>query len=1131
MMDPVTTLIRHDGIAVIKVTNPPVNALSQKVQRALSDQLRLVLDNQSVQGVVMAADSSNGFFSSGADVSEFASFSQGKSFDPVNSWVYQGAENSPKPIVMAVDGICFGGGLEFALCCHARVATARSTFGLPELKLGIIPGLGGTQRLPRIVGFENAITWMLRSTTVNAKTAFETGLIEEIAVGNVVDAAANQALVLRGRLPTPLLKRSDRVGSFIRCKAIASHIAPLVKRLSAGGNMPHYEECLRVSLYGVQHGGEAGLKEEARAFMKLVTSPSSLGIIHLFFAARKTSKIPLGEVMRPARSIKSVGVIGGGLMGAGIATACIFAGMRVVIKEINDKFAAAAHGRVQRNLGRKAAAISMLTVSTEYSTLSDVDIVIEAAPEIPQLKQTIFADLEKTCKPDCILATNTSTINVDLIGMGCPKAHAQGRLIGAHFFSPAHKMPLLEIVRTENTSGETVADLLAFSKRIKKTPLVVGNCAGFAVNRMYFPQCMVATFLLAIGVDAYRIDEASEKFGLPMGPFKLVDFVGMDIGIAVNGVFNMAFADRAVSFPLVGEMVKAGRKGQKTGAGFYRYSKGSRAAVKDASGIAPFVQKLRADMEASTPNYRELSAMAQKLTDDDIVDMTLLPCVNEGCRILEEGVAVRPSDLDICSVMGYAFPQYRGGIMYWAEKAHGGAIGVLRRLKGFYEVSKGFSLFRPSIALERAASIDGKLGQKVMPTLNPGKEEDIVVVSAYRTAVGRASRGGFKDTLPDDMMTPVFKEILISTGVPAEDVGDVVIGTVLQRGDTGVVETRVAGILSGLPVSVPVHTVNRLCSSGLQAIAVAAASIRAGYYDIVIAGGMETMSLASMNNTEIRPNENVKRNAMATGCYLNMGQTSENVVERFGITREDQDRLAVSSHSKAGVAKLAGRMKDEIVPIRTKFYVVDKQTKKRTGEVKEKLVDQDEGIRLGVTLDKLATLPAVFKKGGTTTPGNSSQLSDGAAAVMLMKRSEANRRGLEALASLRAFAVAGVEPAIMGIGPAVAIPKVLKMADLTIEDIDLWEINEAFASQAVYCIEKLGINRDIVNVNGGAIAIGHPLGMTGARMSVSIVHEMRRRGARYGVVSMCIGSGMGAAAIYEINNGETVSESDPYAKM
>ncbi len=1131
MIEPVVTSIRPDGVALIKVTNPPVNALSSKVQRALSDQLRAALNNQSVAAVVLAADSSNGFFSGGADVSEFASYSQGKRYNPADSWVYEGAENARKPVVMAIDGVCFGGALELALCCHARVASTRSSFALPELKLGIIPGLGGTQRLPRIVGFEKAITWMLKSTTVNAKTAIETGLVEEIAVSDVVDAAARRALTLRNRLPVALLKRSDRVGSVMRCMAIASHIAPLIKRLSANGNMPHYEECLRVALYGVEHGGEEGLKEEGRAFMKLVRSSSSLGIVHLFFAARKTSKVPLGELRRPARNIKSVGVIGGGLMGAGIATACIFAGMRVVIKEINDKFAALARARVQRNLGKKAAAISMLTVSIEYSSLSNVDMVIEAAPEIPQLKQSIFADLEKTCKPDCILATNTSTINVDLIGMGCPKAHAQGRLIGAHFFSPAHKMPLLEIVRSERTSAETIADLLAFSKRIKKTPLVVGNCAGFAVNRMYFPQAMVASYLVALGVDLYRIDEASEKFGLPIGPFKLVDFVGVDIGEAVGGVFNMAFADRAVASPIVKAMVKAGRKGRKTGVGFYRYGKGGRGVLKDEAGIAPFVQKLRADMAATTPNYSELSKMAKQLTDEDIVDMTLLPCVNEGCRILDEGVAVRPSDLDICSAMGMAFPQYRGGLMYWAEKAHGGAVGVLRRLKEFYDASKGFSLFRPSFALERAAAVSGSLGFKVVPTLRPGKEEDIVVVSAYRTAVGRASRGGFKDTLPDDMMTPVFKEILTSTGVPAKDIGDVVIGTVLQRGDTGVVETRVAGILSGLPVSVPVHTVNRLCSSGLQAIAEAAASIRAGYYDIAIAGGMETMSLASMSNTELKPNEKVKQNAMATGCYLSMGQTSENVVERFGISREDQDRLAVSSHSKAGVAKLAGRMKDEIVPIRTKFHVIDKQTKKRTGEVKEKLVDQDEGVRFGVTLDRLATLPAVFKRGGTTTPGNSSQLSDGAAAVMLMKRSEANKRGLEALATLRAFAVAGVEPAVMGIGPAVAIPKVLGMAGLRIEDIDLWEINEAFASQAVYCIEKLGINRDIVNVNGGAIAIGHPLGMTGARMSVSIVHEMRRRKARYGVVSMCIGSGMGAAAVYEINKGEADNELETYARM
>lgn len=1118
----VTSTIRPDGVAVLRICNPPVNALSSSVQRALSTSLKSLLSNSSVKGIVIAADSSAGFFSSGADVSEFASISSGHNpFSPEASWVYEGASSAPIPVVAAIDGVCFGGGLELTFCCAARVATPRSKFSLPELKLGIIPGLGGTQRLPRLVGFELGMQMMLRSATISASEGLQAGVVDEV-IGTdcgdaVVEAAARAALKLRGKQTTPALERADRIGSLADCQAAAKRMEPMIRKLSRGGHMPHYAAAVRAALHGVEHGGEAGLREEAREFQKLVTGSSSLGIVHLFFAARKTAKVPLGPVTRAPKAFKSVGVIGGGLMGAGIATAFLTAGIRVVIKEVDEKFVEPARARVRRNLGKKTAAMELLSVTTEYTAMADVDMVVEAAPEIPQLKISIFKALEEVCRPDCILASNTSTINIDLIGMGCPAAHQSGRLVGAHFFSPAHKMPLLEIVRTESTAPEVVADLLALAKRIKKVPVVVGNCAGFAVNRMYFPQSMVAGFLVELGVDPFRIDAACEKFGLPMGPFRLLDLVGMDIGVAVCGVFDMAYADRSAgTSPVISELLKAGRKGQKSDSGFYKYTKGVRGGVPDPAGVMPFVQAARSTA-SSKPGYAELERMAGSLSDQDIVDMILLACVNEGCRILDEGVAVRASDLDICSAMGMAFPQFRGGLMYWAETTHGGAAGVRRRLKSFYEMSKGFSLFKPAFALDRSADMQAPLGKKILPELQPGKTDDIVVVSGFRTAVGRAGRGGFKDTLPDDMIAPVLERILKTTKVSPRDVGDVVIGNVLQRGDTGVVQVRVAGILSGLPVSVPIHTVNRLCSSGLQAIADAAASITAGHYEIAIAGGMESMSSASMNNTELRPNPKVAGNVNAANCYLNMGKTSENVAEKYGISRERQDRMAVVSHARASLAKFAGRQKGEIVPIKTKKTTIDRETKKVTG-VRDIVVEQDEGVRMGVTMDRLAKLPAVFKKGGSTTPGNSSQLSDGAAAVMLMKRSEAERRGIEPLASLRGFSVAGVDPAVMGIGPAVAIPMVLEKCGLTKEDIDLFEINEAFGSQADYCIEKLGLNRDVVNVMGGAIAIGHPLGMTGARQTVSIVHELRRRGGRFGVVSMCIGSGMGAAAVYEVNS-------------
>eukprot|EP01096_Ripella_sp_DP13-Kostka_P005305 TRINITY_DN180_c0_g2_i1.p2 TRINITY_DN180_c0_g2~~TRINITY_DN180_c0_g2_i1.p2 ORF type:complete len:445 (-),score=208.26 TRINITY_DN180_c0_g2_i1:23-1282(-) len=385
--------------------------------------------------------------------------------------------------------------------------------------------------------------------------------------------------------------------------------------------------------------------------------------------------------------------------------------------------------------------------------------------------------------------------------------------------------------------------------------------------------------------------------------------------------------------------------------------------------------------------------------------------------------------------------------------------------------------------------------------------DDIVLVSSVRTPIGRGKRGSFKDTSIDDLLAPVLSHILTSTNVPANRIGDVVIGTVLPTGSTGATQVRIAALIAGLPQEVPATTVNRQCSSGLQAIANVAASIRSGYYDIGIAGGVESMSKNAMGwDGDI--NQKALSHPVASGCYLTMGQTSENVVERFGVTRAEQDALAARSHALAANAIKQGLFKDEIVPVTI-------ETQDKSGNTVQKVIDTDEGVRAGTTVESLGKLPAAFKEGGTTTAGNSSQVSDGAAASLLMKRSTAQSLGLPVLGVLRSFAAVGVEPSIMGIGPAAAIPAAVAQAGIRLADVDLFEINEAFASQAVYCVKHLGLSLDKVNVNGGAIALGHPLGCTGARLTATLLHEMKRRNSRYGVVSMCIGSGMGAAAVYE----------------
>ncbi|XP_018840741.1 3-ketoacyl-CoA thiolase 2, peroxisomal-like [Juglans regia] len=395
--------------------------------------------------------------------------------------------------------------------------------------------------------------------------------------------------------------------------------------------------------------------------------------------------------------------------------------------------------------------------------------------------------------------------------------------------------------------------------------------------------------------------------------------------------------------------------------------------------------------------------------------------------------------------------------------------------------------------------------------------DDVVIVAAYRTAICKARRGGFKDTLPDDLLAPVLKALIDNTKLNPSEVGDIVVGTVLAPGSQRATECRMAAFYAGFPETVPIRTVNRQCSSGLQAVADVAASIKAGFYDIGIGAGLESMTMDQIDRIH-KANPKVDIFAQARDCLLPMGITSENVAQRYGVTRQEQDHAAVVSHRRAAAASASGKFKDEIIPVYTK--VVDP----KTGGEKPVTISVDDGIRPNTNTTDLAKLKPAFKKDGTTTAGNASQVSDGAGAVLLMRRSTAMQKGLPILGVFRSFAAVGVDPAVMGVGPAAAIPVAVKSAGLELDDVDLFEINEAFASQYVYCSKKLGLDPEKVNVNGGAIALGHPLGATGARCVGTLLHEMKRRGrdCRFGVISMCIGSGMGAAAVFE--RGDCVDE-------
>jgi acetyl-CoA acyltransferase 1 len=409
--------------------------------------------------------------------------------------------------------------------------------------------------------------------------------------------------------------------------------------------------------------------------------------------------------------------------------------------------------------------------------------------------------------------------------------------------------------------------------------------------------------------------------------------------------------------------------------------------------------------------------------------------------------------------------------------------------------------------MERVQTIANQLGGTVGPLVQ--HDDDVVICASFRTPLTKNKKGLLRDTPPEALLYPLFQHIVKSTGVDPKNIQDIVIGNVLQAG-AGIMSSRISQMLAGIPETTPLVTVNRMCSSGLEAIAQVAGKIKAGYIDVGLAGGVESMTINDMNGL-IDPGsmwEKVFESDKAKSCLIGMGQTSENVAQKFGITRETQDRFACESHARAAAAQEKGLFNDEIVPVKTTI-------KDEKGATKEVTVTKDDGIRKGTTMEALGKLKAAFKKDGTTTAGNSSQTTDGAAMALLARRSTAKKLGLPIIGKFVAYSVVGVPPEIMGIGPAFAIPAVLAKAGLKTENIDIFEVNEAFASQATYCCDKLALDPKKVNPKGGAIAFGHPLGCTGARQLATLMPELKRTGGKYGVISMCIGTGMGAAAVIQ----------------
>ncbi|KAJ8441695.1 hypothetical protein Cgig2_019082 [Carnegiea gigantea] len=665
-----------DGVAIITLINPPVNSLSFDVLESLKANFNEALKRSDVKAIVIAGKAQKNLcvtvpmLISQLSVATLLTSSYAAAAPRRSSVAVElltdTVEAARKPSVAAIDGLALGGGLEVAMACHARISTANAQLGLPELQLGIIPGFGGTQRLPRLVGLSKALEMMLTSKPMKGSEAHSLGLVDEIVPANELLSTARQwALeILERRKPwVSSLHKTDKLEPLREAREILKFAR--VQAHKQAPNLKHPLVCIDVIEEGIASGPRAGLWKEADAFDELLRSDTCKSLVHVFFAQRGTSKVPgVTDLGLAPRQIRKVAILGGGLMGSGIATALILSNYPVILKEVNDNLLQAGIGRVKANLQSRVKkgkmtrekcekTISLLQGALDYEGFRDVDMVIEAVIEKVSLKQQIFSDLEKYCPPNCILASNTSTIDLNLIG---EKTHSQDRIVGAHFFSPAHIMPLLEIVRAQKTSPQVIVDVLDLGKKIKKTPVVVGNCTGFAVNRTFFPYTQAVMLLVERGTDLYKIDRAITKFGMPMGPFRLADLVGFGVAVATAMQYVEHFPDRAYKSIIVPLMQEDKRAGETTRKGFYLYD--DRRKASPDPEIKKYIEKARGISGVS---------IDPKLPEKDIVEMIFFPVVNEACRVLAEGIVVKAADLDIAGIMGMGFPAYRGGILFWAD--------------------------------------------------------------------------------------------------------------------------------------------------------------------------------------------------------------------------------------------------------------------------------------------------------------------------------------------------------------------------------------------------------------------------------------------------------------------------------
>ncbi|MGM0768090.1 MAG: 3-hydroxyacyl-CoA dehydrogenase NAD-binding domain-containing protein [Pseudomonadota bacterium] len=695
-MSEVVTYNREGAVGVITVNYPPVNALSHGVRSGLVAALEL--GQKDADAKVLLLVCAGRTFIAGADIREFGKPMQ----EPGLPAVIEQYENSAKPIVAAIHGTALGGGLETALGCHYRVALSSAKVGLPEVKLGLLPGAGGTQRLPRLTGAQKALEMITTGDFVGAKEALALGIVDAVEDGSDIKAvglAYAQKVADENKPVRRVRDRTDKIDTDKGSDVFEQFRAGLQKK--ARGLFSPFK-CVDAVEAAFNLPFDDGMKRERELFTECMESPQRAGLVHAFFAEREVSKVKGLTKDTPVREINRVGVIGAGTMGGGIAMNFANAGIPVTIAEVKQEALDKGLAVIRRNYentakkGRITEAqvegrMSLISGTLTYDDFSDVDLVIEAVFESMDLKKTIFGQLDKACKPGAILASNTSTLSIDDIAAATSRPQD---VIGLHFFSPANVMKLLEIVRGEKTSDEVKATAMALAKKIRKVGVMVGNCYGFVGNRMLHKRGAEAMALVNEGASPQQVDKVLTDLGFPMGQFAMSDLAGIDIGYSIRQERRKAGEDVPASW--MDKLAEQGRLGQKTQAGVYKYEEGNRKPVPD-----PQVDQIIAEFR------QEQGITPREISDQEILERCMYVMINEGAKILEEGIADRSLDIDITWIYGYGFPAYRGGPMFWADQV--GLGSILASVKNFHDTIGG-EQWKPAGLLEKLVAEGRKFG-------------------------------------------------------------------------------------------------------------------------------------------------------------------------------------------------------------------------------------------------------------------------------------------------------------------------------------------------------------------------------------------------------------------------------------